>query len=112
MNILLIGSGGREHSIAKSLSKSKKLKNLYCIPGNAGIEEVATCYNKDTSNKKEILEYRALKLKQPKLPIEKILCGKSRPRYFPGVGKIIIKLLKLTKIMLMKKMLASKKSNY
>ena len=57
MNILLIGSGGREHSIAKSLSKSKKLKNLYCIPGNAGIEEVATCYDKDTSNKKEILEF-------------------------------------------------------
>ena len=57
MNILLIGNGGREHSIAKSLSKSKKLKNLYCIPGNAGIEEVATCYNKDTSNKKEILEF-------------------------------------------------------
>ena len=57
MNILLIGSGGREHTIAKSLSKSKKLKNLYCIPGNAGIEEVATCYNKDTSNKKEILEF-------------------------------------------------------
>ncbi len=57
MNILLIGSGGREHTIAKSLSKSKKLKNLYCIPGNAGIEEVAACYNKDISNKKEILEF-------------------------------------------------------
>jgi len=57
MNILLIGSGGREHTIAKALSASKKLDKLYCIPGNAGIEELAICYNKDTSDKKEILEF-------------------------------------------------------
>lgn len=42
MNILLIGSGGREHAIAWKLSQSKKLSNLYIAPGNAGTKEVGT----------------------------------------------------------------------
>ena len=41
MNILLIGGGGREHSIAEALSKSSKINELHCIPGNAGIEKIA-----------------------------------------------------------------------
>jgi len=36
MNILLIGSGGREHALAKSLKQSKKCENLFIAPGNAG----------------------------------------------------------------------------
>jgi phosphoribosylamine--glycine ligase len=43
MNVLIIGSGGREHALAWSLKKSPLLGKLYCTPGNAGIEEVATC---------------------------------------------------------------------
>ena len=36
MNILVIGSGGREHTFAWKLIQSKKCKNLYVAPGNAG----------------------------------------------------------------------------
>ncbi len=39
--ILVIGSGGREHAICEQFKKSPKLEQLFCLPGNAGIEEVA-----------------------------------------------------------------------
>ncbi|MDO6743330.1 phosphoribosylamine--glycine ligase [Tenacibaculum soleae] len=42
MNILILGSGGREHAFAKSLSESNKTKNLFVAPGNAGTSKVAT----------------------------------------------------------------------
>ena len=57
MNILLIGGGGREHSIAEALSKSSKINELHCIPGNAGIEKIASCHNYDISNQQEILNF-------------------------------------------------------
>jgi phosphoribosylamine--glycine ligase len=43
MNVLLIGSGGREHALAWALTASPLLTRLYCAPGNAGIAEVAKC---------------------------------------------------------------------
>jgi phosphoribosylamine--glycine ligase len=43
MNVLLIGSGGREHALAWSISASPILSKLYCAPGNPGIEAVAEC---------------------------------------------------------------------
>ncbi|MBV9992739.1 MAG: phosphoribosylamine--glycine ligase, partial [Alphaproteobacteria bacterium] len=43
MNILLIGSGGREHALAWALAASPLLSRLYCAPGNPGIEAVAEC---------------------------------------------------------------------
>ena len=35
-NVLVLGSGGREHSIIWSLSKEKSISNIFCAPGNAG----------------------------------------------------------------------------
>ena len=51
MNILVIGSGAREHSICWAVKKSKKCKSLYCIPGNAGIAEIAVCKRIDLKKK-------------------------------------------------------------
>lgn len=45
MNVLIVGSGGREHAIATSVAKSKQVDQIYCAPGNAGIAGVAECVN-------------------------------------------------------------------
>ncbi len=43
MNILVIGSGGREHAICLAFVKSPRAGNVYCAPGNAGIAAIAEC---------------------------------------------------------------------
>lgn len=43
MNVLIVGSGGREHAIAYCVAKSKKADKIYCTPGNAGIAQYAEC---------------------------------------------------------------------
>ena len=52
MNIAIIGSGGREHSICYKLSKSKKINKIYCIPGNAGTKKLATNIKLNINNVK------------------------------------------------------------
>ena len=41
MKLGIIGSGGREHALCEALSKSKKIKKIYCFPGNAGTSKIA-----------------------------------------------------------------------
>lgn len=45
MKVLVVGGGGREHAICWKISKSSKVSKIYCVPGNAGIAEVAECVN-------------------------------------------------------------------
>ena len=43
MNILVIGSGGREHALVWKIAQSRSVKKIFCAPGNAGISKLATC---------------------------------------------------------------------
>lgn len=50
MNILLLGSGGREHALARALTADPVTTNLYAAPGNPGIAEIATTLNLDPTD--------------------------------------------------------------
>lgn len=57
MNVLLIGSGGREHALAWALSGSSLLSKLYCAPGNAGIAALADCVALDAANHDAVISF-------------------------------------------------------
>ena len=54
MNIAVIGSGGREHSVCFKLRQSKKINKIFCFPGNAGTSKIAQNINIDVLNFKDI----------------------------------------------------------
>ena len=43
MKLLVVGGGGREHAIIKSLKKNPNVEQIFALPGNAGMEKDATC---------------------------------------------------------------------
>ncbi len=47
MKILVVGNGGREHTIAWTLLRSPNVKAIYCTPGNGGTATMANCFNLD-----------------------------------------------------------------
>jgi phosphoribosylamine--glycine ligase len=56
MNILVIGSGGREHALTWKLRESVLMEETYCAPGNAGIAQEAECRPVDVWNPAQILD--------------------------------------------------------
>ena len=57
MKVLVIGRGGREHSVVEQVKKSSLVKEIYCAPGNAGIERVATCIPIDEMDIDELVKF-------------------------------------------------------
>jgi len=73
MNVGIIGSGGRESSICFSLSKSKKVDKIFCMPGNGGTENMSKNLKIDINNFQEI------KNTVEKYKIDLIIVGPEKP---------------------------------
>jgi len=73
MNLAVIGSGGREHSICYKLKDSPRLKKLICIPGNAGTQTIAENVNEDISDFDAL--YKVIKEKK----IDIVIVGPEQP---------------------------------
>ncbi len=73
MNILLLGSGGREHALAWKISQSKKIGKLYIAPGNAGTSEVGENVNLNLSDFSEIKKFAIEK------NVELVVVGPEQP---------------------------------
>ena len=53
----IIGSGGREHALCQSVQKSKKIKKIYCFPGNAGTSLIAKNINIDLNDFEKLKDF-------------------------------------------------------
>jgi len=57
MKVLVIGSGGREHALTWAIAKDKKVKKIFCAPGNAGTSEIAENVSISAENIDELLKF-------------------------------------------------------
>jgi len=57
MKVGIIGSGGREHAICEAIKKSKKIDEIYCFPGNAGTNSIATNVDLEVNDFKKLKNY-------------------------------------------------------
>lgn len=73
LNVLLLGSGGREHALAWKLATSKNLGQLYCAPGNPGTEQYGINIDLD------ILDFQAVETIVQDLAIDIVIVGPEQP---------------------------------
>ena len=84
MNILVIGSGGREHAIINSISKSNKCSKIFALPGNGGTELLAENLSGDV-NDFELIKKISFKYKISLVFVASgtqaaVLCGSGEAR--------------------------------
>ena len=80
MNVLVIGSGGREHAMVWKISKSNKINKIYCVPGNGGISEIAECVNINPEETDELIRFVKknsidITVVGPEIPLAKGIVG-------------------------------------
>ena len=73
MKVGIIGSGGREHAICHSLKKSKKIREIYCFPGNAGTSKIAKNIDINVNDLNKLKEFIISE------KIELIVVGPEKP---------------------------------
>ncbi len=57
MKVLVVGSGGREHSLVWKIHQSEKVEKIFCAPGNAGIKRMAECVDISATDVKGLLQF-------------------------------------------------------
>jgi phosphoribosylamine--glycine ligase len=56
MKVLVIGAGGREHALVWAIARSKRVSEVVCAPGNAGIAQLARCVPVSQKNLGDLLQ--------------------------------------------------------
>ena len=91
MNILLLGSGGREHALAWKLAQSPALSTLYAAPGNPGIAQHATLVDLDATDHRAVVDFClrhsiGLVVIGPEAPLVDGLADNLRVKGYPVFG--------------------------
>jgi len=76
MKVLVIGSGGREHTLVWKITQSPKVSQIYCAPGNAGISQLIKCIDIDADNIEKLADFAKkekvdLAVVGPELPLSR-----------------------------------------
>ena len=79
MKLLVVGGGGREHAIIRSLKKNPDVETIYALPGNGGIASDATCVNISATDIDGIVNFA----KEKAMAVHKRKCGAGFRCVFP-----------------------------
>jgi phosphoribosylamine--glycine ligase len=91
MKILVVGGGGREHAMVWKLRQSSRVENVWCVPGNGGISQVADCLPGDSGDVSGILKLAEklnpdLTIVGPELPLVNGIADAFADRNWPIVA--------------------------
>jgi phosphoribosylamine--glycine ligase len=81
MKVLVVGSGGREHTLIWKISQCPKVSQVYCAPGNAGISQLVKCIDIDADSIEKLVDFAQkekidLTVVGPELPLSKGIVNK------------------------------------
>ncbi|RBP67470.1 phosphoribosylamine--glycine ligase [Alkalibaculum bacchi] len=91
MNILVIGSGGREHALVWKISQSSRVEKIYCAPGNPGIGQLAQCVNISVEDLDGLVSFAVenavdLTVVGPEVPLVLGICDKFEEKGLKVIG--------------------------